>query len=416
METMNSADIKLSVILLCITAFFYGIIGNGYILLLISFIPVIPRLCSVIAKNPKVPANWFVFIVLVVASGAFSSVSSKKNNFIFMMVLLLLIKLLLEYEFGWQRFFAKVICFFALINVIATFVSMFAPDVMISYAKNVFDGASLEVYLKMLNNGAYAGINGQTSQNGFFISFFMAFVIINIFSNRKKTLNYILLIFTMIALILTQKRSFLLGNTIAALVLFWSNTLSDKNKVRKVFALAVIIFIAYLVFSYHPATKGLIEKMTALENAGDITNGRSASWKDTLEIWKRYPVFGVGANSLVNVYDLSSHNVYLQTLAEMGLLGAASYVILLLTTLKNTFDIYQIMLRNNLFDEKDKRICGVSLYIQVLFIIYSFFGNPLYGISFILPYTLFTAAAGSYFRYFRGKEYETGNINISQHA
>ena len=181
--------------------------------------------------------------------------------------------------------------------------------------------------------------------------------------------------------------------------------------------LAVIVVIIYFIILYHPATQGLVEKMAALENADDVSNGRLASWKMTIEIWKTSPLLGVGTNALVNVYGLSSHNVYLQVLAEMGIFGACAYIFLLASTLKQSLHTYGQLLQEPAFTQKNKAIAGTSIYMQVLLIVYSFFGNPLYDIMFMLPYTLFVAAMESYNRTYlrRGEMYENRNPDVPQH-
>ena len=413
----SSASIKVFIVLLCITAFFYSMVGNGYILLALSLVPVVHKIISCFSKKVKLSASWLTFIFLAVLSTALSPVTEDSYKFIYLLVGYFLVKLILENESGWQPFFAKTVYIFTSIVIIATFLSVLAPDFMLSLAEKFYSGETLEVYLQLFHNEAYPGIYGQTAINSYFISIFIAFLVSNIFNNQKKTLSYVLLIFAIIALFLTKKRSFLVGNVLAAFILFWRNTLSDKNKIRKMLTLAVIVVIIYLIILYHPATQGLVEKMAALDNADDISNGRLASWEMTIEIWKTSPLLGVGTNALVNVYGLSSHNVYLQVLAEMGIFGACAYIFLLASTLKQSLHTYGQLLQEPAFTQKNKAIAGTSIYMQVLLIVYSFFGNPLYDIMFMLPYTLFVAAMESYNRTYlrRGEMYENRNPDVPQH-
>lgn len=369
-------------------------IGNGYILLLVSTLPIFMKLLNIFNQSVRWSFYWILFVSAIILSSIFSNPPPKTHNFLFMSIIILIIKLILDNELDWQSYFIKILAIFAAINVIATLISVMTPNTMILYAKKVFSGEALEKYMDLFNSGSYPGINGQTGINGYFISLFIAYIVAEILTNPHKVLNYILLVFSIIALLLTNKRSFLLGNIIAAFILFCQNTLSEKHKGRNLIIFAAILIICLLIFKYSPAVNGVLEKMNALEKNGDITNGRSASWEETINIFKKKPFFGVGAASLEIVYGVSTHNVYLQVLAEMGIYGFITFVIFLLSSLKCSFKTYTSMVKYNLVNEK--KISGMALYIQILFIIYCFSGNPLYGINFVIPYIMATSVSKSY--------------------
>ena len=396
---LSGLSTKAFISLLCITAFFYGIMGNGYVLMALSFLPVFYKMPYMIKK--AIPFSWIPFTIFAFVSSIISYVTVKSIVFVFMMIMLLFVRMILENEFGWQKFFFSLIISLAAVNVLATFVSVINPSLMLAYAKRVFSGETLDTYIQLFDTGAYSGLTGQTSINGFFISIFIAFTVNYIFTYPNKFWNYIWLALSIVALFLTQKRSFLIGNIVSTFVLLWRNSSSNTNKVKKVFSLILIAAILYFVVYYTPATKGLVEKIAALDKAKDITNGRAELWKATYYLWRRHSFFGVGINSVVYVYGLSVHNVYLQTLVEIGLVGFLGYLLLIFSSLGTAFKAYDMLLNNNSYNEKDKIICGTSVYIQGLFIVYSFFGNPLYGINFILPYTLFVAVSGSYLNIMR---------------
>ena len=146
-----------------------------------------------------------------------------------------------------------------------------------------------------------------------------------------------------------------------------------------------------------PATREVFNKL----NLEDPTNGREDLWMQTIEIWKKNPLFGIGAGSLMAVYELSSHNVFLQVLAEMGILGAAAYVLMLYFAFRDSYKSFKLILADDALSLDEKINYEASLYMQVVFIVYSVFGNPLYGISFVLPYVFFVAQLKSYSMYRR---------------
>jgi len=398
----KSISMRFFIIMICITAFFYNAIGNGYFMLILCLVPVclkIIRMLTRIRLNSS--AMLMVFIAFAFLSATFSLLQSVSNRFLFIMIMFFVIKLVLEDNFGWQKFFSTLLFLITVLSIAATFLSVIAPNVMLNVAKMFFSGEALDTYILLFDGGSYAGLYGQTGINAYVISIFLAFIVTSLFSENRAKLNYALLAIGIIALFLTKKRSFLLANIIATLVIFMQNSKSDKNKMKKVSRLLFLVIAAFLVVRYAPATQGLIEKMMTLENAGDITNGRIVSWEDTIEMWKQSPMFGIGTNVMNKGYGISTHNVYIQLLAEMGIFGAISYVLLLWTSFRRSEKIYQDILKDETLINGEKSIYGVSIYMQVIFIVYSFFGNPVYGINFMLPYIVFVGVMDSYQKYRR---------------
>jgi len=397
----KTISMKIFLIMICITAFFFNSIGNGYFMLILCLLPVCFKVFSMLTRLEfNSSAMLIQFIAFAYISSRVSFLKDSSNKFIFMMIMFLIIKFVLEDSFGWQKFFSSLLFFIAVLSVAATLLSAVAPDMMLSVAKVLFREEAFYTYSLLFDNQSYAGLYGHTSMNGYVVSIFLAFIVVALFSKNRAKLNYVLLGAGIIALILTKKRSFLLANVVATLVLFIQNSKSDESKLKAAGRLLFLVIAAFLVIRYAPATQGIMEKMSLLENSGDFTNGRAVSWKETIEIWKQNPIFGVGPNVMVGGYGLSTHNVYIQLLAEMGIFGAISYILLLWTSFRRSKKAYQNILKDNILNEK-KSIYGVSIYMQVIFIVYSFFGNPVYGINFMLPYIIFVGVMDSYQKYRR---------------
>lgn len=393
----KSFSMKIFIILLCTTAFFFNAIGNGYYMLLLCLVPVFPKAASLLTRAKLNTSVALLFFLLFACFSTVLSVAREESyKFIFMLLMLLIIKFVLEDSFGWQKYFSKVLFFITAVSVAATLLSLVIPDVLLDLAKSLYQKDIYREYARLFNNESYAGLYGQTGINAHVISMFLAFVVASLFSNKKARLNYLLLGAGIIALLLTKKRSFLISNIIAALVLYIQNIKADKGKARTAGRLLLLVIGAVLVAYFSPATQGIMNKILLLEDSGDVTNGRVAHWTDTLEIWKQNPIWGVGIDTMFDVYDLSSHNVYLQLLAETGIPGAISYIVLLLTSFRRSSNTYQHVLTDATLIKDNRAIYGVSLYMQVIFIVYSFFGNPAYGINFMLPYIIFVGMMDSF--------------------
>mgnify|MGYP000920178295 CR=1 FL=1 len=78
------------------------------------------------------------------------------------------------------------------------------------------------------------------------------------------------------------------------------------------------------------------------------TGGRLYAWRAALELWKNHPVIGVGPGNLEFLSSIiqermgasfitpSTHNIYLRVLAENGVLGLVSLMVLLISVLVMT--------------------------------------------------------------------------------
>ena len=158
-------NIKLFLLMLCVTIFFYPAIGNGYFMLIFAFLPVVNKVPKCVSTNLGRHVAWLCFIFVIIMSSNFSQVPEETNKFLFTMICYFLVGAILKNEFGWQRGYVKIIYIFAFINVIATIMSLIIPDTILSIAKSFYSGETLEKYILMFNNKAYAGISGETSVN-----------------------------------------------------------------------------------------------------------------------------------------------------------------------------------------------------------------------------------------------------------
>lgn len=75
----------------------------------------------------------------------------------------------------------------------------------------------------------------------------------------------------------------------------------------------------------HPLFSNIISKTEKNATAGDVSNGRTLIWLNSLQLFSTRPLFGYGADTALSVYSLNAHNSVLQSLVELGLVGAIFY-------------------------------------------------------------------------------------------
>ena len=184
---------------------------------------------------------------------------------------------------------------------------------------------------------------------------------------RTRRLAAFLTVFSFVALILTGTRAAIIASVIACPCLV---TAVAKNRAKTLLALfGVGIVLAAAAISY-PQTNARLQ--TILDMNYQSNSERILVWRSALKMFADHPLLGVGYGNFKTVYDASyvspesvedikhTHNNYLQSLVETGLIGFAAYLWLL-------FNIFAVLFKNR------KR----HIYIEA--ILWSFVAILLFG-------------------------------------
>lgn len=212
------------------------------------------------------------------------------------------------------------------------------------------------------------------------------------------------------ALILTTKRGVLIFS-IAALMGGYvlcqrRNKLSRTFKVLGIFIIILTLFL--ILAPIIPSFAAVLDRFSTMGSDGSSAE-RLLLWNLAISKFKSSPIFGIGfwgfkyaysseiystlTTTSTNAY-LNAHNVYLQVLCEMGIIGFLVYIVCVVSTLV-------ITIKNiNYFNESDdKRALLLSLSLQIFVLLYNFTGNCLYDVVFVFQ-AIATAVTYRYL-YFR---------------
>lgn len=177
-----------------------------------------------------------------------------------------------------------------------------------------------------------------------------------------------------LCLLFTKSRSGFLGFGAAYLVYsglgFWQTRKINRSFV---FNSLIIVFLSLLIGtpftsslrphqSSPPPTTPAVEQPLLISESGDI---RKVVWKGALEIFKHHPLLGTGPETFAYSYywyrprehnDLSewdflynkAHNEYLNLAATTGIIGLSSYLLLIITFIRNSLKIKNWQLKISL--------------------------------------------------------------------
>ena len=145
-----------------------------------------------------------------------------------------------------------------------------------------------------------------------------------------------------ICLFFTYSRAAWIGFFVAMLAIF---ILSKKR------FLVLICLLFLLPFTVIP---GLGDRFKSIANLSYVSGafGRFSVWQTSLDIIRKYPLFGIGVNTFYKIYPVfrpggsadgfaHAHNIFLQLGAETGFLGLSTFCLLLFLFFRSSWKTYK---------------------------------------------------------------------------
>jgi len=135
-----------------------------------------------------------------------------------------------------------------------------------------------------------------------------------------------------LGIILSKSRSGLFLNFFSYILFFGGVTLifrRDINTNKWMKRVLILLFLAIVLFSMQ---LGISSALDRFDDDELLLGGRSTYWKNTWNIFKQYPIFGIGFGTFTFVYPdwesngtpirlFHAHNDHLEYLTELGILG-----------------------------------------------------------------------------------------------
>ena len=166
-----------------------------------------------------------------------------------------------------------------------------------------------------------------------------------------------------------------------------------KNIFKYIVMILIVGTIGYISVINIPQTKVIIDKIQILNEKEDALNGRDKLWQDSIGVFMENPLMGIGIGTIQDIIGEYSHNSYIQILAETGIVGEIIYVLAIYSSIYITFKKAGTILKRTNLEQKAGIV--MSLFLQGIFIMYGFTGNPLYGQYFLVPYVIAIAMSNS---------------------
>ena len=247
-----------------------------------------------------------------------------------------------------------------------------------------------------------SGFTAHYSTNSIYLSFGLVCWVCGLIGEKSKprAKDIILGMAFLLALFLTTKRGPLVASVVAIAVCYlFVNKDKFTGTVLKALAIVLMAILAMgVTATFVPGVEATLERFVELSE-DETGNGRSELYDCAWSMVDASPLFGSGWGSYskyvattplgimysnLGFSSMSTHNVYLQLLAETGVVGLALFLAPAVFTLVAAMRRSAAHRGGGLYGES---FClWACVGAQVFFLIYCLSGNPLYDPQCYIPY------------------------------
>ncbi len=351
-----------SAILKSILYFFNLQSGSGQLAIIYIIVAVISALLGFKYFSRMIPSGYLLVVLLFVVLGVSFVITGVRYG-------ISEVKFLSEFK----AYFAMAICSLLITVLVAwrkkkeiNFNIIFVAIIILSLISflSLFKGDSVTTggYIRDSSGLIYQNVSYYSAQ-AFGLTLF------HITETRKnKTLSWLYKTVCAILLIIQASTSILSGGRggiVLLVVLLIATVIINMGKKTYKIVIPAAIFIVvirftvpWLINQFGINIKGITRIMSFFN--GDLLNdGRFELYSQSLSLLGENPVFGKGIGSIFHYLHSYSHNLFMDILAESGVLGLLIFIVLLVLFIKKMFVLFR---QGSLFRFLTYIfICGITL-------------------------------------------------------
>lgn len=404
-ETQRDAPVTLALVLLLVPPFFCQTLLKSTAVQCLSICLAVACLTFRVARGrcrlsiPKPLIAFIGFFALAVLNKNVDIVAGNGLAWfaLFGMSLVAVVLLVSLPHAGWIRTALVLIAVFSAFHALVTIATWMVPDLYDRFIYPQFFSDRLTI----TGRGYRSGFTAHYSTNGIYLALGALASYALAMEHKKKAPYLTLLVLILFALLLTAKRAHLAFGIASIAVSFVA--MRGTGGVGKLAVVGAVGILALFAASFiAPDVLFVFDRFSdAMED--DTMNGRTPFYELCMTMWGDDLLLGNGWGSYTQAFNASllswsflargfetmnAHNVYLQVLAEEGVVGlgllVAAAVGLFAASMKLAKD--REAFRDHASDASIEGALAGSLAIQAFFIMYCLTGNPLYDMQVYIPY------------------------------
>ena len=278
----------------------------------------------------------------------------------------------LVYSYGNKNTYEYIFRLLIIFSIIFNSVTVLSIIIPTLYTQLIIPLLPLDIQteaLRFYNGTVSSGLTDQTGTNAWFCVLGISISFSKLMNKRSKEF-FIVFVLSFLALLFTAKRAHLGFSFFCILFLFFY---SNKRKTMKIFRFVSIVILTVLLFSllFNDIFNSWMYRFHR-NDGSDISSNRFFLWGVAFTEFLKRPLFGFGWGYYSNISETNVHNVYIQVLCELGILGEILFIIMLLSNfvsvmrnLKKTIKIKGVLYN----------YCVFCVFIQLFIIFYCLTGN-----------------------------------------
>jgi len=365
---------------------FIAEIMNRHILYLILICPFIFLIG--LTMIGKIRINWynlfvFFYLILMVISLYRTNFRAEAIDYFLFFLIIIIVQYYLMQLNNWQDLFFNLTFSFSGFHVFFILLNSIIPKFTQFLSSKLLTQEEYLLIFRLNNEGYMTGITNQAAISGMFSIVFVMVTVSRIFTYKNKRIFYLaMMVLGFVSLLLTQKRSFLLAAAAAIVfIVFILNKDGNKKRSIRIWILgSITIVTGILFFDYLRSKFSIIDRFFSEE---DLFRSRRGMYDTLLNWYNENKLFGTGIGAAQGTFGYGGHNIYLQHLGEMGILGLIGFSVSIGgLIIYNTYKSIKII-NTNKISLKNQQILLFTIAMQVVFILYGFSGNPIYDYSFL---------------------------------
>lgn len=239
-----------------------------------------------------------------------------------------------------------------------------------------------------------AGFTASYGTNGLYMCLglctILPFLFLNPLHKVQKT-DYVCTIVLLAGMLLSGKRGQFLAVVAAFFVGYYFFYTNRKHgRIMKIIGIgAVAIICLYLISLFMPAILTIVERFQEQIEKGDISTGRFLMWGRAWELFLQAPFSGHGWRwfrySSFTLVDYDVHNVFLQLLVEVGILGALPFYIFIFGNIILAIKMLVEIRKKDPHYENTVYLVIAVVY-EIFFIALCATGTALYQFEYMFPF------------------------------
>ena len=342
-----------------------------------------------IRLNNVIQIQWII-LVAYLALGLIYTIDTNKLILVLLQYLFYIFLLIMNFKYEFYKKALDIILLICTVLGIIVIVTIIDNNFIVNNFSFLYAESTLKSIIGRTSGNAYGGILGEVAYSAFAMNIGIAIIVSKYLSKQKlSVVNWVQLIIFMIGIMVSFKRSLLLIPIFAFFILFLISKKNNKMK-NAIKLFVVLIGIVIIILAIFPEALDTLGRFSSETANGDVLNGRTDLWKYSFDMFKENPIFGLGYSSYTEYcysqgyyYDYLAHNIYIQLLGEVGIVGFTLFIAFFINALIKT--VKSIKREENI---ETLYLLYFSLFMQIVFLVYGLTGNPLYFSQQMIIYML----------------------------